>query len=65
MALSDIKFANLKRRHRVPLGTIKPSRQIMRTNLAVSPTGAAIAIRPHVTALRRMNDKGQGEVGYV
>lgn len=39
------------------------SPQVMRTNQTVSKSGAAIAIRPRRVALRRMDNRGAGEVG--
>lgn len=53
-----------KRKHRVSLGTIKAS-YAMRTDQSVSATGASVAIRPRTTAVRLMNNKGQGSVVYV
>lgn len=65
MALSDISFAR-KRSHRVRLGQIyRAGSATERTTQVVgSGTGAAIAIRPRLTAIRRYNNAGQGEVGY-
>jgi hypothetical protein len=65
MALSDIKFANVRRSRRTSLGTIKGQSATERTTQVVgSGTGAAVAIRPRMTAIRRYNNAGQGEVGY-
>jgi hypothetical protein len=41
------------------------SPQLMQSNQTVSPTGAAVAIRPRRVALRRMDNRGAGEVGIV
>lgn len=57
---------NRKKWMRVRHPAFLPNRssQIMRTGLTVSNTGAAIAIRPPRTAIRRMDTKGQGTVSY-
>lgn len=65
MALHDIKFAN-RRSHRMKFTSpaFSPkSPQVMRTSLSISPTGAAVAIRPPRTAVRRMDSRGAGTVG--
>lgn len=66
MALQNITFAN-RRHHRAPIKNpaFKPNGQVMRTNLSVSPTGAAVAVRPPRSAIRFMTNAGQGVVGYV
>lgn len=41
------------------------SPQVERTSQVTSPyVGASVAIRPQRTALRRMDNRGAGEVGY-
>lgn len=65
--LSDIKFAN-RRPHRAQINHpafIPKSPQVVQSNLSVTPTGAAVVVRPPRTALRRMTTAGSGEVAYV
>lgn len=65
MALSDINFAR-KRSHRARLGGTRRigSATERTTQFVGTGTGASVAIRPKMTAIRRYNNAGQGEVGY-
>lgn len=53
------------RRHRAQINHPAFAPGTMRTSQAVSPTGAAVAVRPRRTAIRFMTNAGQGNVGYV
>lgn len=66
MALNNIKFAKLRpKRHNLGVKTgLSPSSQSFRSNQTVTATGASRAIRPPLTAIRQMTDKGQGIVRY-
>jgi hypothetical protein len=64
MADITVNYSRRKRR-RVNHPMFSPhSPQAMSTNQVVSPTGAAIAIRPPRTSLRRMDTRGSGIVSY-
>ncbi len=61
-------FPVTKRSHRWAINhpTFKAGGQIIQgNNQAVTPTGAAVAIRPRLTAIRRLDNSGQGSVGYI
>lgn len=54
-----------RRNHRARITHPAFSPGTFRTNQTVSSSGAAVAVRPRRTALRRMTNAGQGSVGYV
>jgi ribosomal protein L28 len=64
MALQNITFAN-RRSHRAKVASRAFAPGVVRTTQVINPTGAAVAVRPRRTALRYMNNAGQGSVGYV
>lgn len=67
MSINKIKFASNLRKSRYSLGVVKgldPRSQSYRNGQTVSVTGASRAVRPPLTAVRQMDNKGQGSVRY-
>lgn len=65
MASISIQKRRSSKRKKVTSSAFNSNPQVSRTNQSVTPTGAAVAVRPSRTYLRRMDNRGVGTVSYA